>query len=122
MPKMAMISLMSAGVISLATASYFLGRYGRRRALRGRRSGRGVQGMRRKDHADGRATPSWFARFRRAGKSAQNGPPSSGNLAFDQYRADTLKRLEVEQEEFSKFLEKLRRMKDAQDFEDFNRR
>src|ERR671923_901970 len=36
------------------------------------------------------------------------GYPSSGNRAFDEYRADTLRRLEEEQREFREFLERLR--------------
>src|SRR5271165_6824087 len=34
--------------------------------------------------------------------------PSSGNRAFDDYRAETLRRLEDEQREFKEFLERLR--------------
>jgi hypothetical protein len=36
------------------------------------------------------------------------GQPSSGNRAFDDYRADTLRRLEDEQREFKEFLKRLR--------------
>src|ERR1700739_3292218 len=35
-------------------------------------------------------------------------PPSSGNRAFDEYRTETLRRLEEEQKEFRDFLERLR--------------
>ncbi len=45
--------------------------------------------------------------------------PSSGNLAFDEYRAETLKRLEDEQKEFSGFLDRLRRAKDKAEFDQF---
>src|SRR5579872_6233950 len=38
--------------------------------------------------------------------------PASGNAAFDEYRAETLKRLEEEQREFVDYLERLRRAKD----------
>jgi hypothetical protein len=44
---------------------------------------------------------------------------SSGNWAFDEYRAETLKRLEEEQEEFRQFLERLRHAKDKAEFDDF---
>ena len=44
---------------------------------------------------------------------------SSGNLAFDDYKAETLKRLEDEQREFSGFLERLRRAKDKAQFDQF---
>jgi Protein of unknown function (DUF2852) len=46
------------------------------------------------------------------------GPPS-GNRAFDEYRADTLKRLEEEQREFKDFLERLRMAKDKAEFDEF---
>jgi hypothetical protein len=47
------------------------------------------------------------------------GPPSSGNRAFDEYRVETLKRLEEEQHEFKDFLERLRHAKDKEEFEQF---
>ena len=45
------------------------------------------------------------------------GPSSSGNRAFDDYRAETLKRLEDEQREFKEFLERLRFAKDRSEFD-----
>lgn len=47
------------------------------------------------------------------------GPASSGNKAFDDYRAETLKRLEDEQREFKDFLERLRFAKDRSEFDQF---
>jgi hypothetical protein len=47
------------------------------------------------------------------------GPPSSGNRAFDDYRAETLKRLEEEQREFRDFLDRLRFAKDKTEFDQF---
>ena len=44
---------------------------------------------------------------------------SSGNHAFDDYRADTIRRLEEEQTEFSSFLERLRFAKDKAEFDQF---
>ena len=44
---------------------------------------------------------------------------STGNKAFDDYRADTLRRLEEEAEEFRAFLERLRAAKDKAEFDDF---
>jgi hypothetical protein len=44
---------------------------------------------------------------------------SSGNSAFDDYRTETLKRLEDEQKEFSGFLDRLRRAKDKAEFDQF---
>ena len=46
-------------------------------------------------------------------------PPSSGNRAFDEYRADTLRRLEEEQREFKEFLQRLRFAKDRAEFDQF---
>jgi hypothetical protein len=46
-------------------------------------------------------------------------PPSSGNRAFDEYRADTLRRLEDEQREFKEFLQRLRFAKDRAEFDQF---
>ena len=43
----------------------------------------------------------------------------SGNSAFDEYRAETLRRLEEEQEEFIQFLERLRMAKDKAEFDEF---
>ena len=45
--------------------------------------------------------------------------PSSGNRAFDEYRADTLRRLEEEQREFQDFLVRLRMAKDKSEFDQF---
>jgi uncharacterized protein DUF2852 len=46
-------------------------------------------------------------------------PPSSGNRAFDEYRSDTLRRLEEEQREFKEFLQRLRFAKDRAEFDQF---
>src|SRR6185437_3589654 len=47
------------------------------------------------------------------------GPATSGNRAFDDYRAETLKRLEEEQREFKDFLARLRFAKDRAEFDQF---
>lgn len=44
---------------------------------------------------------------------------SSGNKAFDEYRQDTLNRLEEEQREFRDFLTRLRMAKDKAEFDQF---
>jgi hypothetical protein len=44
---------------------------------------------------------------------------SSGNAAFDEYRAETLKRLEEEEKEFREFLDRLRKAKDKAEFDQF---
>jgi hypothetical protein len=45
--------------------------------------------------------------------------PSSGNRAFDEYRSETLRRLEDEQKEFHDFLDRLRMAKDKAEFDQF---
>jgi hypothetical protein len=50
---------------------------------------------------------------------AERPAPTSGNRAFDEYRAETLRRLEEEQQEFSSFLERLRFAKDKSEFDQF---
>lgn len=44
---------------------------------------------------------------------------SSGNHAFDEYKTETLRRLEEEQKEFGAFLERLRFAKDKAEFDQF---
>jgi hypothetical protein len=44
---------------------------------------------------------------------------SSGNRAFDEYRAETLRRLEEEQREFLEFLDRLRHARDKAEFDQF---
>ncbi len=75
------------------------------------------QGMERMQAAAERWCGPGFAAGRSAG-SAGNGP-SSGNRAFDEYRADTLRRLEDEQREFLAFLDRLRHAKDKSEFDQF---
>ncbi len=44
---------------------------------------------------------------------------SSGNVAFDAYKGETLRRLEEEQKNFESFLERLRESKDKAEFDQF---
>lgn len=44
---------------------------------------------------------------------------NTGNSAFDAYKADTLARLELEQDKFEAFLERLRDAKDKAEFDQF---
>ncbi len=44
---------------------------------------------------------------------------TTGNAAFDAYKADTLSRLEEEQNNFEAFLERLREAKDKSEFDQF---
>jgi Protein of unknown function (DUF2852) len=53
------------------------------------------------------------------GARTQQAQPSSGNRAFDEYRAETLRRLEEEQKEFGVFLDRLRFAKDKAEFDQF---
>jgi hypothetical protein len=59
--------------------------------------------------------PSWG----RSWGPSWGSPRSSGNRAFDEYREQTLKRLEEEQREFREFLERLRFAKDREQFDQF---
>ena len=54
----------------------------------------------------------------RAAKGFSYAPPS-GNRAFDEYRSETLRRLEDEQKEFVDYLDRLRQARDRQEFEQF---
>ncbi|MDP2334543.1 MAG: DUF2852 domain-containing protein [Reyranella sp.] len=44
---------------------------------------------------------------------------SSGNVAFDEYREETLRKLEEDQREFRDYLDKLRAAKDRAEFDQF---
>ena len=55
----------------------------------------------------------------RMGGDSGWGQRSSGNHAFDEYRTETLRRLEEEQREFRDYLERLRQAKDRTEFEQF---
>lgn len=65
----------------------------------------------------------WMRSKMSGGPAPQGGfwgaAPTSGNHAFDEYRNDTLKRLEDEQREFKNFLERLRFAKDKTEFDAF---
>lgn len=54
--------------------------------------------------------------FRRGRSGAYK---SSGNLAFDSYKHETLQRLEEEQTNFEAFLQRLRESKDKAEFDQF---
>lgn len=65
-----------------------------------------------------RMTDKWDRKMERWGREAR-GFASSGNRAFDEYREQTLSRLEEEQREFREFLDRLRKAKDKQEFDEF---
>ena len=61
----------------------------------------------------------WGCRPRQHRRHGRQATQSSGNHAFDEYREETLRRLEDEQDEFQGFLERLRQAKDKAEFDDF---
>ena len=95
--------------IGLAILGYLIWS-GRMGCWRG--NGRGRWHNERKRERWGRSgTETWFG--------SKHRPPSSGNSAFDEYREETLRRLEDEQKEFLDFLERLRQAKDKAEFDQF---
>jgi hypothetical protein len=61
----------------------------------------------------------WNATWNAPWSAPWNYAPSSGNRAFDEYRTETLRRLEDEQREFREFLDRLRVAKDKTEFDAF---
>ncbi len=55
----------------------------------------------------------------KGGRSWRRGARPSGNQAFDNYRHETIQRLEDEQREFSEYLERLRQARDKAEFDQF---
>ena len=52
-------------------------------------------------------------------KRRQRWGGGSGNVAFDEYREETLRKLDEEQREFQEFLDRLRAAKDRAEFDQF---
>ncbi|KAB2942354.1 MAG: DUF2852 domain-containing protein [Hyphomicrobium sp.] len=69
-------------------------------------------------HWQRRMADRWERNMERWGREMR-GFPSSGNAAFDEYREETIRRLEEEQREFREFLERLRKAKDKEEFDQF---
>ena len=71
----------------------------------------------------GRRHPSPIGAELNGIKSTHTGPIVArfpeGQPAFEEYRAETLRRLDQEQKEFQDFLDRLRRAKDKAEFEQF---
>jgi hypothetical protein len=68
----------------------------------------------------------WAQKMERWGRGGFRGPDGhrggfapTGNRAFDEYRQETLKRLEEEASEFKTFLDRLRHAKDKAEFDQF---
>jgi len=70
-------------------------------------------------HNSWQATPPPWAGWKSFWCGGEQRPVSSGNRAFDEYRAETLRRLEDEQKEFGAFLDRLRFAKDKSEFDQF---
>jgi Protein of unknown function (DUF2852) len=88
--------------IGLLTLAYVIG------------SGRMGCGQHRADFS--RWNKGWNKGWQRGGWQPHR---SSGNTAFDEYRNETLKRLEDEEQEFRDFLDRLRAAKDKTEFDQF---
>jgi hypothetical protein len=123
MGKPAWIALMIVGFllwwpIGLVVLGYLIGsgRMGcwvHRQERWQRRMDRMQQGMERMQAAASNWGP-WGS-----GWCGPNRQASSGNRAFDEYRAETLRRLEDEQRDFFEFLNRLRHAKDKAEFDQF---
>jgi hypothetical protein len=61
----------------------------------------------------------WERRMPQWGGPRGGGLRETGNRAFDEYRADALRKLEEEAEEFRAFLERLRMARDRAEFDDY---
>ena len=122
LPKPALIALAIIGFIvfwpvGLALLVYMIwsgrmfcgrhGRYGRWYTPEERDAARDEWRARREDWK------AWKRRHR-WGRAA-----SSGNVAFDEYREETLRKLDEEQREFRDYLDKLRSAKDRAEFDQF---
>ena len=66
---------------------------------------------------DGREAREEFRAWRRRNRAW--GRSSSGNVAFDEYREETLRKLDEEQREFRDYLDRLRSAKDRAEFDQF---
>jgi hypothetical protein len=78
------------------------------------------QGMERMQAAAERFRGAWQPKgYQAPGDQGRGYQNSSGNRAFDEYRAETLRRLEDEQREFLEFLDRLRHAKDKAEFDQF---
>jgi hypothetical protein len=64
-------------------------------------------------------TPGDFRREVMRWRSGMSPFRSTGNAAFDEYREETLRKLEEEAEEFRVFLSRLRKAKDKAEFDQF---
>ena len=128
LPKPALIALVIIGFVvfwpvGLALLVYSIwsgrmfcgrhGRYGRWYAPDDREAGR--QDWRSRSEEWRARREEWRA-WKRRNWSRRH---SSGNVAFDEYREETLRKLDEEQREFRDYLDKLRSAKDRAEFDQF---
>ena len=119
--KPAWIGLMVLGFIvfwpvGLAILAYIL--WSGRMSCGGRNGGSG------RWHDERRESPRdrmhrWWHSERGWNRDRDRDRGSSGNRAFDEYRMETLRRLEDEQREFRDYLDRLRHAKDKAEFDQF---
>ncbi|MGE5270159.1 MAG: DUF2852 domain-containing protein [Thiohalocapsa sp.] len=64
-------------------------------------------------------TASWCGPGWMNQRSGSRAAGTSGNRAFDEYREETLRRLEEEERQFKEFLDRLRQAKDKAEFDQF---
>ncbi len=67
----------------------------------------------------GRGSRDWKGYAEKRWHRAQSTFGTTGNKAFDEYREQTLKRLEEEADEFHAFLDRLREARDKAEFDQF---
>ena len=77
----------------------------------------GATGTRRTAARRGREAREEFRAWKRRHRWGRH--TGSGNVAFDEYREETLRKLDEEQREFRDFLDRLRAAKDRAEFDDF---
>ena len=95
--------------------------YGDRWQRRADRMQRGFDRMQRGMERMQAAAERWRGMYQSGRDDRPDNRPSapSGNRAFDEYREETLRRLEDEQREFMEFLDRLRHAKDKAEFDQF---
>ncbi len=71
------------------------------------------------DRQSGQDAGPWAGWTNWACRSPDRPASSTGNRAFDEYKAETLRRMEDDQKEFGAFLERLRFARDKAEFDQF---
>lgn len=119
MPRMHAISLLSSGALIGTIVGYAIARYGPH--LSPVSSGDG--GLSAAGSETPKAKPAWINTMRslfwRRAKADSSPDGTSGNHAFEAYRAATMRRLHDEQQDFATYLDRLRKAKDKEAFDAF---